>query len=60
MLMGIKKTYNKPAIKRIELDNSISLVMMTTTPPNPDPRSGTKGDPKSDPFESPFGDKPFG
>ena len=57
--MEIKKKYIKPEIKRIELDNSISLVMMTI-PDNPDPRGGTKNDPKSDPFESPFGDKPFG
>jgi len=58
--MEIKRKYTKPSIKRIELDNSISLVMMTDIPGNPDPRSGTKGDPKTDPFESPFGDKPFG
>jgi len=53
-----KKTYKKPQISRIELDVSISLVMMTVN--NPDPRSGTKSDPKSDPFSSPFDDKPFG
>ena len=52
-----KKEYIKPKILRIELDNSISLVMMTTIPVNPDPRSGKKGD---DPFSSPFDDKPFG
>ncbi len=41
------------------LDNSISLVMMTTMPPNPPPRSGgSKG--TDTPFQSPFGDKPFG
>ena len=57
--MDRKRKYTKPEIKQIELDNSISLVMMTTTPPNPDPRGGTKGD-RKDPFESPFGDKPFG
>jgi hypothetical protein len=52
------RKYQKPIIKRIDLDNSISLVMMTVN--NPDPRGGTRNDPKSDPFESPFGDKPFG
>ena len=52
-----KKEYIKPKILRIELDNSISLVMMTTIPVNPDPRSGSK---KGDPFTSPFDDKPFG
>jgi hypothetical protein len=55
------KPYSKPKITRIALDYSISLVMMTDTPPNPPPRDpygkGGKGD---DPFQSPFGDKPFG
>lgn len=43
----------------IVLDNSISLVMMSV-PPNPDPRGSSKK-PNSDsqPFQSPFGDKPF-
>lgn len=53
-----KRKYEKPAIIRIELDYSISLVMMTTTPPNPPPRRRTVGDSKRDPFDSPF-DKPF-
>ena len=56
-----KKTYSKPRVSRIVLDNSISLVMMTTIPPDPPPRGGSKGsDPGSDPFASPFSDKPFG
>ena len=57
--MSLKKQYIQPEIMRISLDNSISLVMMTATPPNPPPRDsgGSKG---SDPFQSPFGDKPFG
>ena len=47
------------------LDNSISLVMITTIPPNPPPRgTGGKGIDKKgldEPaFQSPFGDKPFG
>lgn len=58
--MESKKTYKRPVVKKIELDNSISLVMMTTIPNNPDPRGGTKNDPNSDPFASPFGDKSFG
>ncbi len=54
-----KKSYNKPVITRVILDNSISLVMMTTMPPNPPPRGGgSKG--ADEPFQSPFGDKPFG
>jgi hypothetical protein len=56
--MTIKKEYIKPEITRIVLDNSISLVMMTI-PPNPKPRGGgSKG--SDEPFQSPFGDKPFG
>ena len=56
-----KKPYSKPEVFRIALDNSISLVMMTDIPPNPGPRSlkgGKKGN--DTPFQSPFGDKPFG
>jgi len=54
-----KKLYIKPEVTRVALDNSISLVMMTDTPPNPPPRGGgSKG--TDSPFQSPFGDKPFG
>jgi hypothetical protein len=53
-----KRPYIKPSVERIELDNSISLVMMTTAPPPPPPRRGI-GDSKNDPFQTPFGDKPF-
>jgi hypothetical protein len=53
-----KQNYTKPEIKRIELDSSISLVMMTVG--NPDPRGDTKKSPASDPFSSPFDSKPFG
>jgi len=57
--MEFKKQYIKPEITRVALDNSISLVMMTDTPPNPPPRDGgSKGG--DTPFQSPFGDKPFG
>jgi len=53
-----KKPYNKPEVSKIILDNSISLVMMTVTPIDPPPRGdASKG---SEPFASPFGDKPFG
>jgi len=54
-----KRKYVRPTLIRIELDYSISLVMMTAAPPNPPPR-GRKGDTKpEDPFASPFSDKPF-
>ena len=56
-----KKTYNKPEVTKVSLDNSISLVMMTTMPPNPPPRPRGDGSKGGDgPFASPFGDKPFG
>jgi len=55
-----RRLYVRPAIIRIELDNSISLVMMTAAPPNPPPRRGQHGDSEPDsPFASPFSDKPF-
>ena len=53
-----KRKYIKPAIERVELDSSITLVMMTVG--NPDPRTGTKKSPASDPFSSPFDNKSFG
>jgi hypothetical protein len=53
-----KKPYFKPKVSRIALDNSISLVMMTDIPPNPDPTAnGSKSN--NSPFQSPFGNKPF-
>jgi len=55
--MTVKKPYICPVIKKILLDNSISLVMMTDAPPLPTPRGG--GGKGSDPFQSPFGNKPF-
>ena len=55
-----KKPYRKPEVFRIVLDNSVSLVMMSPPPINPDPRNaGSKGNNDSKPFASPFGDKPF-
>jgi hypothetical protein len=52
----MKRKYFKPEIKRISLDNSISL-QMQSQPGNPPPRTGGKGN--DEPFQSPFGDKPF-
>lgn len=56
------REYIKPEIKRIELDNSISLVMMTWNPGDGKPpwAPGPPPDrPKGKPFESPFKDSPF-
>jgi len=54
----MKRIYIKPEIKKIDLDNSITLFMLTTTPPNPALRGGSKGSGDSDsPFDE---DKPFG
>jgi hypothetical protein len=57
----MKKAYTCPEITKVHLDNTISL-QMQSAPGNPDPRAGgSKGGSKSsDPFESPFGNKPFG
>jgi hypothetical protein len=55
----IKRTYSKPLVTRVILDNSISLVMMTTIPVDPPPRGGGKKG-NEEPFKSPFSDKPFG
>lgn len=54
-----KRRYVRPAVIRIELDNSISLVMMTSAPPNPPPRRRHGDSDPSSPFSSPFSDKPF-
>jgi hypothetical protein len=54
-----KKTYSKPEVTRVALDNSITLVMMTDGPPNPPPRGGSNKGSQDGPFASPFGDKTF-
>ena len=53
-----KKAYNKPEVTQVALDSSITLIMMKT-PGNPVPR-GDSNKGKNEPFQSPFGDKPFG
>lgn len=56
----IMKTYIKPEIKKIDLDNSISLVMMTWNPGDGKPPSPPgKPDRSGKSFESPFNDSPF-
>jgi hypothetical protein len=53
----MKKKYIRPIINKVLLDNSISL-QMQSAPVIPPPRSGgSKGN--DQPFQSPFGDKPF-
>jgi hypothetical protein len=56
-----KKLYIKPEVEMIFLDNTISLQMLSTEPPEvPGPRPPTGNQsPASEPFASPFGDKPF-
>jgi hypothetical protein len=55
-----RKQYSKPEVVRIVLDNSISLVMMSgPIDPPPPPLGGSKKG-NNEPFQSPFGDKPFG
>ena len=53
-----KKQYSKPVVFRVILDKSVTL-MMQSVPPNPDPRGGGGKKGASEPFPSPFGDKPF-
>jgi len=57
-IVPTKKNYIRPEVTRVDLDYSISLVMMTDIPPNPDPRGGTKKS-NDTPFQSPFSDRPF-
>lgn len=53
-----KKPYKNPTIIKVLLDNTISLVMMTTPPDNPPPL-GSSNKSNNTPFASPFSDKPF-
>ena len=58
--MKKRQKYTTPSVTKVSLDRSITLIMMTVMPPNPPPRprGGSKGN--DSPFQSPFGDKPFG
>lgn len=59
--MPDRKRYIRPEITRVKLDNSICLMQMSPGPPgNPNPRSGSSGKGEKEPFQTPFGDKPFG
>jgi hypothetical protein len=57
-----KKHYLKPEIAKISLDYTVTILLMSDPPPGdhvkrPPPEG--KGKSTSDPFASPFGDKPF-
>jgi hypothetical protein len=54
-----KKQYIKPEINKENLDYTISL-LMASQPHDPPPRGGSAPKGSDTPFQSPFGDKPFG
>jgi hypothetical protein len=56
--MKRKKKYIKPEITRIELDNTITLVMMTHPPHPPHPPKPPHPHKPKGAFDSPF-DSPF-
>jgi hypothetical protein len=53
-----KKKYVCPVVTIIRLDNTISMVMMSSPIDPPPPPFGTSKKEKQ-PFDSPFNDKPF-
>jgi len=54
-----RKKYIIPVVEKIDLDYSITLQMQTIpNPTDPPPRTDSSGE-RSEPFASPFGDKPF-
>lgn len=56
----MKRSYKKPEVKRVVLDNSISLVMMTNNGNGGGWGPGGKPKkPKAETFDSPFSDSPF-
>jgi hypothetical protein len=55
-----KKHYIKPDIVKISIDYTTTMLMMSEAPTFNDPDKRPVGNNKSsDPFASPFGDKPF-
>jgi hypothetical protein len=54
-----KKQYIKPIITKIELDYSISLQMQSSGVPHDPPPLGVERN-SSEPFSTPFDEKPFG
>jgi hypothetical protein len=58
-----RKKYIKPLISKVDIDFMITIQMQTMQPMDPMvmPRGGTQSPSNSpSPFQSPFGDKPFG
>jgi len=56
-----KRSYIKPEIIRVVLDYTISIQMQSQPhDPPPDGPAGKGGGGSNTPFQSPFGDKPFG
>ncbi len=56
--MKLKRPYIKPSATIIKIDSSITLMMIS----NPGPRGGGSSSPQKSndqPFQTPFGDKPF-
>jgi hypothetical protein len=53
-----KKQYTKPIITKIELDYSISLQMQSGVPHDPPPLGVERN--STEPFTTPFNEKPFG
>jgi hypothetical protein len=60
--MVLKKTYKKPELNVVRLDNIITLMMLSIPDPlgNGQKNTPSPGNKKNTPFASPFGDKPFG
>jgi len=55
-----KRRYIRPVVNEVAIDNTISIQMYSPPdPPDPDDRAGGKKGTDT-PFQSPFGDKPFG
>ena len=56
-LVNKKKPYIKPQVTLIDLDQTITLMMISNPIWDGTPKSSPKG--PDEPFKSPFGDKPF-
>ncbi len=60
--MVLRKGYKKPEINVVRLDNTVTLMMLSIPDPLLDGQKSPiqKGNNNNTPFQSPFGDKPFG